>query len=109
MDQRPRIVAPDDSRSSDRELGREHQRRRGAVEAIKRALANPRWRFRTLDSLARETDLPPSDVLDVIAEHPDIARKSVLTDRRGRDLYVLASRRPSWRERLERIRWMLAR
>ena len=78
------------------------------VAAIGAALQNPRWKFRTPEGIAEDLGLSPEVVAQQLAEHPEIARKSVMTDRHGRELYVAPERRPTLRERLEQVRWILA-
>lgn len=79
-----------------------------AVETVGAALGNPDWYFRTVEGLERETGLPVETIVTILESHPDVARKSVMTNRQGRDLYTKADRRPTVRERLEQVRWILA-
>jgi hypothetical protein len=78
------------------------------VAAIGAAVQNPRWEFRTAVGIAEDLGVSPEDVAQRLAEHPEIARESVMTDRLGRALYAAPGRRPGLRERLEQIRWILA-
>ena len=73
------------------------------------AIDDPRWTFRTIESLAAELAVAPDKVQKILESHPDSVRRSVLHDRSGRDLYVSRSRTPTFRERLEQLRWILAR
>lgn len=79
------------------------------AELVAAALNDPRWDFRTIDGIAAETRLPPEVVQRVIADNPAFARKSVATDEEGRELYTARRRSVSLRERLEQLRWVLAR
>lgn len=73
------------------------------------ALADERWPFRTADGLAAELHVSADLVRRLLEYHPDLARRSVMNDRRGRNLYTAAQRTPGVRERLEEFRWLLAR
>jgi spore maturation protein CgeB len=78
------------------------------LAAIGAAIRNPRWEFRTPEGIAEDLGLSSEVVARQLAEHPEIARKSAMTDRHGRELYAAPERRPTLRERLEQIRWILA-
>lgn len=78
------------------------------VAVIGAAIQDPRWMFRTAEGIAEDLGLSPENVARQLAEHPEIARKSAMTDRRGRTLYAAPERPPTLRERLEQIRWILA-
>jgi hypothetical protein len=82
----------------------------GVVDAnvVKAALEDPRWDFRTIDGLAHALGLPADAIRAVLAARTDLARKSVMTDRHGRELYTSAGRKMKARERLEQLRWLLA-
>lgn len=73
------------------------------------ALSQPQWQFRTVDGIAREIDRPAQQVKRALDSSPALARKSALTDGAGNDLYALRRRPVSLRERIERVRWLLAR
>lgn len=77
------------------------------LETLKDALADTRWDFRTADGLATDLDAAPDTVVQALDEHPEIARKSVLTDRDGRGLYTDRNRPLTLRERIERFRSVL--
>ncbi len=79
-----------------------------AYRRLKLALDDPQWEFRTVDGIAREVGLQPQQIAELLKMHPEIARKSAMTSPDGRELYTERSRRPSARERIERIRWLLA-
>jgi hypothetical protein len=78
------------------------------LTAIEAAVDDPRWEFRTVEGIAEDLGLPADEVARTLDQHPEIARKSVLTDRSGRELYAAPTRRPTLRERLEQLRWILA-
>jgi hypothetical protein len=73
------------------------------------ALEDPKWDFRTVDGIARELGISPDRAREMLEHSPALARKSVMTDRQGRELFTARGRRPGMRERLEQIRWVLAR
>jgi hypothetical protein len=77
------------------------------VEALEEALEDPQWDFRTIDGLAADLAVPPEAVIEVFREHPEIARKSVLTDHEGRELYTAQDRPLKLSERIERFRSVL--
>jgi hypothetical protein len=82
---------------------------RDGAQRVVAALEDPRWTFRTVDGIARQAVMPAQDVLQVINETPGLARRSAMTDRHGSELYAAPERPVPLRERIERIRWMLAR
>jgi dihydroorotate dehydrogenase len=73
------------------------------------ALDDDRWAFRTVGGLASELGLSLEDIERVLEARPQIARRSVMTDQAGHPLYSSFERKPTMRERLEQLRWMLAR
>jgi hypothetical protein len=82
--------------------------KRAQLAQVETAVGDPRWEFRTVTGIARDTGLDPDEVAKVLASHPDIARRSAMTDRNGHALYAAPDRRVPLREKLERIRWVLA-
>lgn len=77
------------------------------LETLESALADNRWDFRTAEGLAADLDVAPEAVLQAFQEHPEIVRRSVLTDQAGRELYTAQNRPLTWRERIERFRSVL--
>jgi dihydroorotate dehydrogenase len=73
------------------------------------ALADPQWSFRSVAGLAKELRVPAERVSRALASHPDLARVSVLRDVDGNTLYAARDSSPTVRERLEQLRWILAR
>ena len=57
------------------------------------ALENPKWDFRTVDSIAQETQLEPSHVKALLSEHASELRRPVFPDRKGRELFTSRNRR----------------
>jgi dihydroorotate dehydrogenase len=74
---------------------------------LEAALNDERWDFWTVEGLAKELRLAPNRTHDLLAASPDVVRKSVLRDRKGRTLYTARSRPPTARERIERFRSVL--
>lgn len=89
-------------------MARSETEPRADVADIGAAVQNPRWKYRTAEGIAEDLGVPSEAVAQQLAEHPEIARKSVMTDRLGRALYAAPGHRPGLRERLEQIRWILA-
>ena len=77
------------------------------VDQVRQALSNPRWDFRTIDGIARETKLPQEEVERALAEHQELFRRSYLT-RDGQPLYTLREKPENIRERLAELRDFLA-
>jgi dihydroorotate dehydrogenase len=77
-------------------------------EALGAALEDERWTFRSAESLAEEFSLGIDSARSLLESNPDIARKTVMTDRLGRELYAARDRPATFREKLERLRWILA-
>ncbi len=62
-----------------------------AWSKVRAALSDPRWDFRTVDGLARETGLGASDILGLLEAHRHEVRRAVSRDRKGRALYTTKS------------------
>lgn len=77
-------------------------------DGVAAALNDPRWQFRTVAGLARQCGVSVDEVEQILKGNPGLARKSVMTDRAGCQLYTSSERRVGPRERLEQIRWILA-
>lgn len=73
------------------------------------ALADTRWEFRTIEGIARTTGLSDVVVRRLVHQHAGDVRTPIVPDARGRNLYTLASRRPSSTERYLRLRALLTR
>ena len=74
------------------------------------AALEDRWDFRTAAGIARQIGVPQEvveEALDDDRQGP--ARRSVMRNHLGEPLYALRDRPPTRRERLERLRWVLAR
>jgi hypothetical protein len=77
------------------------------VDRVLRALSNPKWDFRTIGGIARDTELSREQVVHVLADHQDLFRQSHLT-RNGEPLYTLREKPESLRERYAGLRDFIA-
>ena len=71
----------------------------GASEVARRiiaALDDPRWEWRTVDGISRETKIPPQEIRTFLNRSGRKVMKSVARDRQGRALYTTRRR---YRER----------
>ena len=57
-------------------------------ERVLAALANPRYSWRTVDGVGRETGLDSVQVLRIIEGMPDLVMRSRIPDAQGRALYT---------------------
>lgn len=73
------------------------------------ALAEPQWDFRTIDGIAKETGLTPGEIKKALNAHPDLVRRSLVTDRLGRSLYTLRERPIQRREKLALLQVFLTK
>ncbi len=73
------------------------------------ALADDRWDFRTIDGLSTSTGLPENRIRELLRKYPSLVRQSLVLDRQGRELYTLASRRPSLQEVLTNTRAFISK
>ena len=62
------------------------------------ALKDPNWDFRTIDGIARSTQLSPQDVKNLLDSHKEDVRCTTTWDRPDRVLYTLRSRKRTWRD-----------
>ena len=56
------------------------------------ALENPKWEWRTVRALSRESGLDQKAIQKIIKMHPELIRKSDVQSQNGEDLYTLQSR-----------------
>lgn len=70
-----------------------------AMSDVRNALADRQWQFRTPEGIARSTGRELSEVQRTLRALGDQVRRPTVPDKSGRDLYTLASRSPSWKER----------
>jgi hypothetical protein len=55
---------------------------------VLRALRNPKYKWRSIDGIARETRLSRDRIEDILAEEKSIVLRSSLPDRKGRALFT---------------------
>lgn len=67
-------------------------------ELVRKALEDPRWDFRTVESIARETGLDIASVRSLLDQHESDVRGPMLPDRDGRELFTSRHRARGWRE-----------
>jgi len=58
------------------------------TERVLAALANPRYSWRTVEGVSRETGLDPARVLQIIEGMPELVVRSRIPDAQGRALYA---------------------
>jgi len=78
------------------------------IAAVLEALADPRWAFRTVDGLVRATSLSEAKVRQILKNRSADVRKPLVPDARGRELWTLRWRPPSWRERYAALKDRIA-
>ena len=76
---------------------------------ILEALSDPKWDFRTIEGIARDTGLSKAEVKEVIERHPHLIRKSPITNGRKVSLYTLRERPAKLRERLANMQVFLTK
>ena len=55
---------------------------------VVKALEDPRWEWRTVDGIARETGVAEAQVLQILESSPDEVIRSRTSDAQGRALYT---------------------
>jgi hypothetical protein len=78
-------------------------------QLVIRALADPRWDFRTIDGIAADTGLSEDEVAAILTSLGDEVRRSEVPDKKGRALFTLRSRPVTAMERLAKLRNFLAK
>jgi hypothetical protein len=73
------------------------------------ALADERWDFRTVEGLTGSTGLSAERIRDLLRKYQSLVRQSLVLDRHGRELYTLASRRPSLQEVITNTRAFISK
>lgn len=81
----------------------------GTSEQVLQALQDPRWDFRTVGGIARQTGLPEDCVLEVLVGNPALVRESDAVDTSGQRLFTPRSRKVGLRERLAAARTIVAK
>tara|TARA_R110002072_G_scaffold45711_1_gene127239 strand:+ start:691 stop:987 length:297 start_codon:yes stop_codon:yes gene_type:complete len=66
--------------------------------SVQKSLANDKWDFRTIEGIARETNLEKDIIKELLELHGDEVRQSLVPDSKGRVLYRLRKRGRSLQE-----------
>ena len=76
-------------------------------EQVLAALANPKFEWRTVDGVSRDTQLSPDRVLQVIEAMPDLVIRSRSPDAQGRALYTTREHYKETHSSLSRLLYQL--
>lgn len=79
-------------------MAREFPTEDDAWVLVDRALRDPKWDFRTVEGIARETGLSEERVERLLHENADKVRRAYVTDRKGRLLFTFKGKDVSVRE-----------
>jgi hypothetical protein len=60
--------------------------------AVFRALENPRYKWRTIPGISKETGVPRDQVLEILTRFSEYIVKSAVMSKAGEDLYSLRSK-----------------
>jgi hypothetical protein len=60
--------------------------------AVFRALENPKYKWRTITGISKETNVPPDQVLAIVTRFKEYIAKSAVQSQAGQDLYALRSK-----------------
>jgi hypothetical protein len=82
---------------------------RSPVEAVVTAIADDRYDYRSPEGIARATGLDLKEVRSILRQQRQNLRTPSIPLERGRELYALASRPMSWRERYAKLRALLTK
>jgi hypothetical protein len=72
-------------------------------ESVLGALANPKFEWRTVEGVSRDTQLQTDRVLQVIEAMPDLVIRSRVPDAQGRPLYTTREHYKETHSSLERL------
>jgi hypothetical protein len=61
-------------------------------QSVFRALENPKYKWRTIAGISKETNVPPEQVLAIVSRFSDHIAKSAAQSSTGEDLYTLRSK-----------------
>ena len=76
---------------------------------VERALANPRWKWRTAKGIARDTGIPQDRVQELLDEHRKEIRVAPVFTSEGDVAYMPRSRKLTWRDHWWYFRVYLSR
>jgi hypothetical protein len=74
-----------------------------AEEKIMRALEDPKWDWRTIEGISRETGVPPDEVRRFLYRSGRILVRSPKRDRQGRALFTTRKRYGETHSLIERL------
>ena len=98
------------TRTKDKELFKSQYSESEITKKIEDIFKRSRWDFRTIHGLAKDLNTPYSSVQEAIKNNLGIKfRKSQISIKNGIDLYCLATKPISWRERLATIKVLITR
>lgn len=75
---------------------------------VHEALANPRFDFRTITGISRETGLEPDEVQKLLTLHEQEVRVSYSTNRKGHALYTLRDRPQKLQEIISNVKTIVS-
>lgn len=79
-------------------------------EMVFKALANPKWDFRTVNGIAKETNLDNEQVAKIIdVYNGKLIRKSLVPSVTGEQLYTLKSKKANLAEIYDQFRALLSK
>ncbi|MDB5164696.1 MAG: hypothetical protein JWL89_322 [Candidatus Saccharibacteria bacterium] len=76
-------------------------------ELVRAALHNPQFQFRTITGIHQETEVPLEHVAAVL-DNSELARVSVMRDKKGDTIYAPKEQKKTVRERVATILYILA-
>lgn len=80
-----------------------------AAKLVLEALANPQWDFRTVQGIAKETELTEEAVRTILNAYPNLVRQSPVPDRHSRPLFTLRGRPVKRQERIALLRMLVTK
>lgn len=98
-------TADGESRSATVRLDRPHD----MWQAVRDALDDRAWDFRTVAGISRDTGLPEVVIEDLLDHHHDALRQRLAPDDWRTKVYTLKSRPRSWREIVSDLRFFISK
>ena len=80
-----------------------------AARTVLQALAEEQWDFRTIDGVSKETGLDPEQIKRILQSYPELVRRSLVRDKRGRSLYTLRGREMKSQEKKAFLRLLFTK
>ena len=75
---------------------------------VHNALANPKFEFRTVAGIARETGLDADEIQKLLSQHEEKVRIAYSTDKEGRLLYTPRARSQKFREVISNVKTIVS-